>query len=73
MGMAFASVSAFVLYFIKTDNPYVFLIFTFLSGLGQTFLVLEIWALVMDVIDCHELRTHSREEGSGYALISFAR
>lgn len=73
VGMAFASVSAFVLYFIKTDNPYVFLIFTFLSGLGQTFLVLEIWALVMDVIDCHELRTHRREEGSGYALISFAR
>ena len=27
----------------------------------------------MDVIDCHELRTSRREEGTGYALISFAR
>ncbi len=73
VGMAFACVVMFILYFIKTDNPYVFLAFTFLSGLGQTFLVLEIWALVMDVIDHHESRTSRREEGTGYALISFAR
>lgn len=72
-GMAFAALVNFILFFIKTDNPYVFLAFTFFSGLGQTFLVLEIWALVMDVIDYHEFRTHRREEGTGYAFVSFAR
>lgn len=72
-GLIFAAVVSFVLYFIKTDNPYVFLSFVFLSGLGQTFFVLEIWALVMDVIDFHELRTHRREEGTSYALFSFGR
>lgn len=72
-GMAFASIASFVLFFIKTGNPYVFLVFTFLSGLGQTFLVLEIWALVMDVIDYHEIRTHRTEEGTAYAFISFTR
>ena len=72
-GMAFAAIVSFVLFFIKTSNPYVFLVFTFFSGLGQTFLVLEVWALVMDVIDYHEIRTHRREEGTAYALISFAR
>lgn len=72
-GMAFAAVVSFILFIIKTDNPYVFLLFTFLSGFGQTFLVLEIWALVMDVIDYHEARTQRREEGTGYALISFTR
>lgn len=72
-GLAFSAAVSFILYFIKTDNPYVFLIFTFLSGLGQTFFVLEIWALVMDVIDYHELRTHRREEGTAYALFSFTR
>ena len=72
-GMAFAAVSSFILFFIKTDSPYVFLAFTFLSGLGQTFLVLEIWALVMDVIDYHEIRTHRREEGTAYAFFSFTR
>ena len=72
-GMAFAAVASFILFFIKTDSPYVFLAFTFLSGLGQTFLVLEIWALVMDVIDYHEIRTHRREEGTAYAFFSFTR
>lgn len=72
-GMAFAAIVSFVLFFIKTSNPYVFLVFTFLSGLGQTFLVLEVWALVMDVIDYHEIRTHRREEGTAYAFFSFAR
>lgn len=72
-GMAFAAVVSFILFFIKTDNPYVFLVFTFLSGLGQTFLVLEVWALVMDVIDYHEIRTHRREEGTAYAFVSFTR
>lgn len=72
-GMAFAAIVSFILFFIKTSNPYVFLVFTFFSGLGQTFLVLEVWALVMDVIDYHELRTHRREEGTAYALFSFTR
>ena len=72
-GMAFAAVVTFILYFLKTSNPFVFLAFTFLSGLGQTFLVLEVWALVMDVIDEHELRTGRREEGTAYAFFSFTR
>ncbi|MFR2018762.1 MAG: MFS transporter, partial [Eubacterium sp.] len=46
-GMFFAAAVTFVLFFIKTSNPYVFLFFVFLSGLGQTFLVLELWALFM--------------------------
>lgn len=72
-GIIFAAVANFILFFIKTSNPYVFLAFTFLSGLGQTFLVLEVWALVMDVIDYHEFRTHRREEGTAYAFFSFTR
>lgn len=72
-GMGFAAIVSFILFFIKTNNPYVFLVFTFFSGLGQTFLVLEVWALVMDVIDFHEIRTHRREEGTAYAVFSFTR
>ena len=76
-GMCFASVVCFILFFLRSSqlahNPYVFLGFTFLSGLGQTFLVLEVWALVMDVIDYHEVRTGKREEGMAYAFFSFTR
>ena len=77
-GMAFATIACLILYFARgneglSHNPYFFLILTFFSGLGQTFLVLEVWALVMDVIDYHELRTGKREEGMAYAFFSFTR
>ncbi len=82
VGMAFATCAVLIQFFIKDTSladptnkiaPYVFLGLTFLSGLGQTFLVLEVWALVMDVIDYHEVRTGKREEGMTYALFSFTR
>ncbi len=41
--------------------------------MGQTFLVLEVWALVMDVIDYQELLSGRREEGTSYAFFSFTR
>ena len=41
--------------------------------MGQTFLVLEVWALVMDVIDHYEYKTGKREEGMAYAVFSFTR
>lgn len=72
-GLVFSAVTSFILYFVRPSNPYVFLFFVLLSGLGQTFFTLEVWALLMDIIDSHELRTHRREEGTAYALFSFFR
>lgn len=76
-GLGFAAIVNVLLFVLRSTplahNPYVFLAFTFFSGMGQTFLVLEVWALVMDVIDYHELRTHRREEGTSYSLYSFTR
>ena len=76
-GLAFAAVVNFIMYFLKftpmVNNPYVFMILLFFSGAGQTFLTLEVWALVMDVIDYHELLSGRREEGTSYALYSFTR
>lgn len=76
-GLCFAAVVNIILFVMRgtalAHNPYVFLAFTFFSGMGQTFLVLEVWALVMDVIDYHELRTHRREEGTAYSVYSFTR
>lgn len=77
VGLAFAAVINFIMFFIGftplVSNVYVFLILVFFSGAGQTFLVLEIWALVMDVIDYHEFRSGRREEGTSYSVYSFAR
>lgn len=76
-GLAFSAVINVLMYLLRftplVSNPYIFLVLVFFSGAGQTFLVLEVWALVMDVIDYHEFRTHRREEGTSYAFYSFAR
>ena len=77
VGIAFAAVINIVMYLFGftalSQNPYLFLVMTFLSGAGQTFLVLEIWAMVMDVIDHHELLSGRREESTAYSFYSFAR
>lgn len=76
-GLGFAAIINFVMFFLKftplVNNAYVFMVLLFFSGAGQTFLTLEVWALVMDVIDYHELKSGRREEGTSYALYSFTR
>ena len=77
VGLGFAAVVNIALYLLKftpvVQNPFMFLVFLLLSGAGQTFLVLEVWALVMDVIDYHEYLSGRREEGTAYAFYSFTR
>ncbi len=76
-GLGFAAVINVIMYLVgftpASANPYVFLALTFLSGAGQTFLVLEVWALVMDVIDYQEFLSGRREEGTSYSFYSFTR
>jgi len=72
-GMLFAAFINLVMYIIKIDNPMVFLFFCLFAGFGISFFTLEVWALVADIIDYHELRTNRREEGTGFACFSFSR
>lgn len=72
-GGLFAAAASAVLLIIKTPNPYVFLSFSFLTGLGTSFFVLQVWALATDVIDYQEYLTNQREEGICYAFFSFMR
>lgn len=76
-GIGFSAIVNVLTYLVRftplISNPYVFLALTFFSGAGLTFLVLEVWALVMDVIDYHELRTGRHEESSCYSVFNFCR
>lgn len=76
-GLGFAAIINIIMFLIRStslaENPYVFLVLVFFSGTGQTFLVMEVWALVMDVIDYQELLSGRREEGTAYSFYSFAR
>ena len=67
---AFAAATCLILFIIRPQNVWVYIAFQFL-GLGIFSMVS--WALITDVIDYSELRNGIREDGSIYALYSFAR
>lgn len=72
-GMALACISNFILFFIHTDNVWVFLALCLLTGIGFSFFTLQIWSLVGDAIDYNECRTGIREDATSYAFFTFSR
>ncbi|MFA6867109.1 MAG: glycoside-pentoside-hexuronide (GPH):cation symporter [Clostridia bacterium] len=74
-GMVLAALSNLLLFILQLPPElyWLFLIFCFLSGIGQTFLVLQIWSLVTDAIDDLEVNTGMREDGTAYAAFMFFR
>jgi len=67
-----ATVSA-VLFFLRPDNVWVYVAIQSISWLGLGIFSMVTWALITDVIDDSELKHGIREDGSIYALYSFAR
>lgn len=70
---ALASGVCLVLYFLRPENVWVYVALNGLNWLGLGVFSMVSWALITDVIDDAELRNGVREDGSVYALYSFAR
>lgn len=68
-----ASGVCFLLYLIRPASVWVYVGLNTLNWLGLGVFSMVSWALITDVIDDSELRTGVREDGSVYALYSFAR
>ena len=62
-----------LLFFIRPKNVWVYVALNSVSWLGLGIFSMVSWALITDVIDDSEIRTGRREDGSIYALYSFAR
>ena len=73
VGALFGAVAYALAFFIRTENVYLYLGLSFLSGLGLTFFIMEVWALATDTIDYQSLLSGQREEGTAYAIFSFTR
>lgn len=69
----FAGVVMVITWIIKPANPWVFIALQTLCWLGLGIFSMVSWALITDVIDYSELKNGVREDGSVYALYSFAR
>lgn len=69
----FAAAVCVVLFFLRPANVWVYVGFQMLSWLGLGIFSMITWALITDVIDYSEIKNGIREDGSVYALYSFAR
>ena len=68
-----AAVVCILLFFVRPASVWVYVGFSFFSWLGLGLFSMVSWALITDVIDYSELKNGIREDGSIYALYSFAR
>ena len=69
----FSAVMCVILYFVKPASVWVYIAFQSIQWLGLGMFTMVSWALITDVIDDSEVKNGLREDGSVYALYSFAR
>ena len=69
----FAAAVCVVTFVLRPDNVWVFVGLQGLCWLGLGIFSMVSWALITDVIDDTQLKNGVREDGSVYALYSFAR
>ena len=62
-----------LLFFLRVKSILTFMVFLFLGTLGMGFFNMITWAYITDVIDYQEIQTGKREDGTVYAVYSFAR
>lgn len=73
ISLSFSVIMYIFMYFMHFTNPWIYLIFMFLATVGYSFFNLMVWAFITDVIDYHQYVTGYREDGTIYAVNSFAR
>lgn len=73
VGLVLAVASGVVLFVLRTDSPYVFMVGYALLMLGVSALNILIWAFITDVIDLQEIRTGERNDATVYGMYSWSR
>lgn len=73
IGSLIGSIFFFVLWFLHTENAWIFIFFYTLAYIGLADFSLICWAMITDVIDDTEVQTGNRSDGTIYAVYSFAR
>lgn len=72
-GMLFSGMIFTLMYLLHLENMWLFLGLSILGYIGLGFFNTVIWANITDVIDDQEVRFGEREDGTVYAVYSFAR
>lgn len=72
-GMLLAGAVYLLIFFLRVQNIAVFMVLFFVATLGVGLFNMIIWAFITDIIDHQEVMTRKREDGTVYAIYSFAR
>lgn len=72
-GMLVAGIIYVFLFFLQIKSIPLFLLLLFISTLGVGLFNMVTWAFITDIIDYQEVTTGNREDGTVYAVYSFAR
>ncbi len=73
LGMLLAGSVYLLLYFLQVKSAVLFMVLMFFGTVGSGVFNLVVWAYITDIIDYQELKTGKREDGTVYAVYSFAR
>ena len=71
-GVLAAGAGNLILYFMNTDNVWLYIVVLLISGIGTTFIYLLTWAIASDAID-HAALNYGVEEPYAYSFFSFMR
>lgn len=72
-GCLCGATSSLLLYLIRTRSMWVYITVSFVGFLGFGIFNLIMWAFITDIIDDQEVKTGHRNDGTIYAVYSFAR
>lgn len=72
-GMLMAGVCNLALYLVGGTNVWMFLAVCLLSGIGNAFIFLLVWAIATDAIDYNEVSYGLHDEATSYAFFTFMR
>lgn len=73
VGMLLAGVVYLLLFFLRVKSIPLFMVLVFAGTVGIALFNMIIWAFITDIIDYQEVTTGKREDGTVYAVYSFAR
>ena len=73
LGMLMAGGCNLLLYVMGTASVWLYLAVCLLSGIGNAFIFLLVWAVTTDAIDYNEVHFGLRDEATGYAFFTFMR
>lgn len=73
VGMLLAGGMYVLIYFLRIRSIPLFMVLLFVGSIGVGLFNMITWAFITDIIDYQEVTTGSREDGTVYAVYSFAR